>query len=114
MKEKHSSSIKRGPMNEQGPIISQSPQNQDNLISSVSNSRVTPELARRESIQGLSDTEAKKRLAQYGENVLPTAKGPSALSILLSQFKSPLVYIILAAAIISFIVGERTDFSSSW
>ncbi|HPL72413.1 MAG TPA: HAD-IC family P-type ATPase, partial [Rectinema sp.] len=42
--------------------------------------------------------------------MLPTAKGPSALSILLSQFKSPLVYIILAAAIISFIVGEKTDF----
>jgi len=68
------------------------------------------EIVRHEAVQGLSEAEAKRRLREYGENVLPTAKGPSAFSIFLSQFKSPLVYIILAAAIISLIVGERTDF----
>lgn len=69
-----------------------------------------PESIRREAISGLSEAEAAKRLSDYGVNALPLAKGPSALSIIVSQFKSPLVYIILAAALISLVVGERTDF----
>ena len=104
MEEKYSSSVNSGPISNQGL------QNQNNTVTPELNSHIAPELARRESVQGLSEAEAKKRLQECGENMLPTAKGPSALSILLSQFKSPLVYIILAAAIISFIVGEKTDF----
>jgi Ca2+-transporting ATPase len=61
--------------------------------------------------RGLTTAEVLERRRQYGENVLPTTKGISAWTILLSQLKSPLVYIILAAAIISLIVGELGDFA---
>ena len=66
---------------------------------------------RREALTGLSENEVEERRREAGENVLPQAKGPSALSTLLAQFKSPLVYIILAAALISLIVGEMADFA---
>lgn len=63
-----------------------------------------------ERLQGLTDAEAEARRSQYGENILPAPKGPTVWSILLAQFKSPLVYIILAAAVLSLLLGERTDF----
>ena len=59
---------------------------------------------------GLTNFEVVKRRNQYGSNSLPTEKGPNGWSILFSQFKSPLVYIILIAAIVSLIVGEFGDF----
>ena len=64
-----------------------------------------------ESRRGLSAAEVARRRRQFGENVLAMAKGPSAWAILLSQFKSPLVYIILAAAAISLAMGEMGDFA---
>jgi len=60
--------------------------------------------------QGLSEEEAQKRLAQFGLNQLPKEKGISRLVILLNQFKSPLVYIILTAALVSLLVREMGDF----
>ncbi len=50
--------------------------------------------------KGLSKKEAKKRLEKYGENVLERKKKVSPWKILLSQFKSPLILILLVAAII--------------
>ncbi|MBU0732409.1 HAD-IC family P-type ATPase [Patescibacteria group bacterium] len=58
---------------------------------------------------GLSTEEVKKRLEQYGKNKLPQEKRASWLIILLSQFKSPLVYILVVAAIISLAVKEWVD-----
>jgi len=60
---------------------------------------------------GLTSAEVETRRQQHGKNQLPEKKGPSALSILFSQFKSPLVYIILFAALVSLIVGEYGDFA---
>lgn len=60
---------------------------------------------------GLSDEEAAVQLKLFGPNVLPAAKGRSALSILLDQFKNPLIYIILTAAAISLLMGEYGDFA---
>ncbi|MBU1879138.1 MAG: HAD-IC family P-type ATPase, partial [Chloroflexi bacterium] len=60
---------------------------------------------------GLTAAEVLERRRQVGENTLPTAKGVSAWTILLAQIKSPLVYIILAAAIISLVIGELGDFA---
>ena len=60
--------------------------------------------------QGLTEAEAQKRLAKYGLNQLPKEKGISPLTILLNQFKSPLVYIILTAALVSLLVREMGDF----
>ncbi len=59
--------------------------------------------------RGLTAAEVLQRRAQYGENVLPSGKRASVLALFFSQFKNPLVYIILAAAVISLIVGEYGD-----
>ena len=58
---------------------------------------------------GLSDIEAKKRLDLYGPNKLPEAKVENVLSIFVRQFQSPLIYILLIASIVVFIMGETTD-----
>ncbi len=60
---------------------------------------------------GLVTEEVLERRAQYGENRLPSEKGVSAWAILFNQLKSPLVYIILAAAGISLTLGEFGDFA---
>ncbi|MGD0707777.1 MAG: cation-translocating P-type ATPase [Anaerolineaceae bacterium] len=59
---------------------------------------------------GLTDDEVIVLRRQYGENTLPVEKGVSPWIILLNQFKSPLVYIILVAAAVSLAVGEYSDF----
>jgi Ca2+-transporting ATPase len=59
---------------------------------------------------GLSPAEVLERRGQFGENRLPAEKGVSVWSMLLAQVKSPLVYIILVAALISLVVGELGDF----
>ncbi len=58
---------------------------------------------------GLSAQEAKIRLEQYGPNSLPEAKPPSALSIFFRQFKSPLIYILVCAAVVVFFMGKKID-----
>lgn len=62
-------------------------------------------------MNGLSDEEVISSRAQHGSNVLPERKRATAWSILLSQFKSPLIYIILVADVISLITGEMSDFA---
>ena len=63
-----------------------------------------------EDLKGLNSSEVFKRKQKCGPNALPAEKGPSAWSILITQLKSPLVYIILFAAIVSLIVGDYADF----
>ncbi|MFM8392336.1 MAG: magnesium-translocating P-type ATPase, partial [Acidobacteriota bacterium] len=58
---------------------------------------------------GLSSTEAVRRLADYGPNRLRDAGRTRALLILLSQFKSPLVLILVFAALISVLTGGLVD-----
>src|SRR5680860_418592 len=60
---------------------------------------------------GLASDKAQRRLVKYGKNVLPAKKRFTALVIFLNQFKSPLVYILLIAALISFILKEMIDAS---
>ena len=52
--------------------------------------------------QGLSSLEAVKRLASYGPNILPEQQGNSILLVFLCQFKSPFIYVLLIAALVSF------------
>ena len=61
--------------------------------------------------KGLTDKQVIEKRKQYGENMLPKAKPISPITILLSQFKSPLIYVILGAALVSLIMGERKDFA---
>ncbi len=61
------------------------------------------------SAQGLSAADAAARLASTGPNLLPEARPPTLLAILLGQFRSPLVYILLIAAILAAAMGDRGD-----
>ncbi len=58
---------------------------------------------------GLSDTAAKARLLRYGANELKARKKTPPVVIFLRQFLSPLIYVLLAAAIISIIVRHFID-----
>ncbi|MBD3365792.1 HAD-IC family P-type ATPase [candidate division WWE3 bacterium] len=58
---------------------------------------------------GLTKEQADERFKKYGCNCLPEEKPPSSLAIFLAQFKSPLVYILLAAAAVTVALGEYTD-----
>jgi len=59
--------------------------------------------------EGLSEAEAAARLAQFGPNTLPEPQPPSLLVIFLRQFLSPLIYILLAAALVSLVLSEASD-----
>jgi Mg2+-importing ATPase len=63
------------------------------------------------SINGLQPADAEQRLKQYGLNTIRAQQQASAFRLLLSQFKSPLVLILIFAAIVSGIVGEWVDAS---
>ena len=62
----------------------------------------------RSSAAGLSTVEATQRLAVYGPNAL-LSHGVSALSVLLRQLRSYLLLLLLVAAVVSAVVGDRTE-----
>ncbi|PWB76859.1 MAG: hypothetical protein C3F07_03175 [Anaerolineales bacterium] len=64
-----------------------------------------------EALIGLTSTQVLEQRATFGENRLPEEKGVSVWAILINQLKSPLVYIILAAAGVSLTLGELGDFA---
>lgn len=59
--------------------------------------------------EGLSANEVAKRLKAYGPNSLPKPKPTSIAVYFLRQFLSPLIYILLLAAIVSLALGEWQD-----
>jgi magnesium-transporting ATPase (P-type) len=58
---------------------------------------------------GLTDEEAGKRLREYGPNKLAEEKGIGRLKIILNQFYSPLIYILIMAALVSGLLKEYKD-----
>jgi magnesium-transporting ATPase (P-type) len=60
-------------------------------------------------LRGLTAREAEVRLHQYGPNCLPTIAPPGICLIFLHQFLSPLIYILIAAGVVSMAIGEWTD-----
>lgn len=58
---------------------------------------------------GLSGGEAEQRLKTYGPNQLPMVSGRSALQRLLTQFNNVLVYVLLAAALVTAGLGHFLD-----
>ncbi|MFH1902889.1 MAG: HAD-IC family P-type ATPase [Candidatus Omnitrophota bacterium] len=60
---------------------------------------------------GLSAGEASSRFSRFGPNQLETKKKESLLLLFLAQFKSPLIYVLVFAAIISLLVGKITNMS---
>jgi P-type Mg2+ transporter len=61
------------------------------------------------SAQGLSADEAAARLRRYGPNTLEAEKSSRLGSLLLRQISSPIVIVLIAAAILSFVIGDTTD-----
>jgi Mg2+-importing ATPase len=55
---------------------------------------------------GLSETEADSRLERIGTNEIAREKRQSALRRLLSNIKNPLVLLLLALAVLSFLTGD--------
>lgn len=59
--------------------------------------------------KGLSLEEVERRIETYGPNLLPE-KGPAPLWLIIArQFMSPLIYILVAAAIVSLALGDYKD-----
>lgn len=59
--------------------------------------------------QGLTSVHAAQRLLQDGPNALDPTSKVSGLSILLEQFKSPVLWVLLGAGLLSFALGEVAD-----
>ncbi|MDM0613574.1 calcium-transporting P-type ATPase, PMR1-type [Clostridium perfringens] len=58
---------------------------------------------------GLSSTEALRRLEKYGKNKFETKKKKTLFKQFLSQLKDVMIYILIIAAIISAFLGEISD-----
>ena len=59
--------------------------------------------------EGLSKEEAKARLEEFGFNEIPEKKKYSPVLVFLKQFKSVMIYILVAAAVISFFLEHIID-----
>lgn len=58
---------------------------------------------------GLTHSDAAARLEQYGANTLPQAKMQGIGAVFLRQFVSPLIYVLVAAALLSLVIKEWSD-----
>jgi P-type Ca2+ transporter type 2C len=59
---------------------------------------------------GLTGGEARRRLDLHGPNMLRQRRPASVAGILINQFNSPIVYLLLAAAGLAFALGETVEF----
>lgn len=59
--------------------------------------------------RGLTDDEAKRRLATYGYNELEKEERVTPLKIFFNQFKNILILILIIAILLSALVGETVD-----
>ncbi len=62
-----------------------------------------------ETLQGLSEAEAERRLRQHGPNRPPEQPGRSAWARLADQLLAPLVLVLIAAGTITAFLGEWVD-----
>lgn len=60
-------------------------------------------------MNGLSSEEVKIRTGKYGLNKLAEKKQKSMLMLIIEQLNDPLIYILIAAAVISGLLGEISD-----
>jgi len=62
-----------------------------------------------DSEKGLTAAEASARLSKHGPNALPVAASRSPLSLLLHQFKSLIVLLLVVASAIALVMGDITE-----
>jgi Ca2+-transporting ATPase len=58
---------------------------------------------------GLSSAEAQQRLVTFGPNTIRREQTISPLALLAHQFASPVIWLLLAACVLSAVLGERLD-----
>lgn len=58
---------------------------------------------------GMDTAEAQNRLTRYGPNTLRKHRAPNVLLLLLGQFNSPVVYLLLAASAFALALGEYVE-----
>ncbi len=58
--------------------------------------------------RGLRPEEARERLIEFGPNELPPPNPTSIVAIVLAQFRSPLIYVLLMAAAVSALAGAHS------
>jgi Ca2+-transporting ATPase len=63
----------------------------------------------KEFTSGLSTKEAEKRINNFGFNELKHHKKASAFKIFLSQFNDFIVWVLIAATVISGVIGDKAD-----
>lgn len=59
--------------------------------------------------KGLSAAEAQRRLEEYGPNAFEEKKPKTLLQMFLAQLRDPMIYILMAAVVISAALGEFSD-----
>ena len=59
--------------------------------------------------QGLSPGEAQRRLARLGANLLRAKGRTDSVTLLLAQYKSPIILILVFACLLSFALGDKAD-----
>jgi P-type Mg2+ transporter len=74
-------------------------------------SQTMPDVATPTSIEsgGLSNVEAARRLARDGRTRVDVARGHRGLRLLLAQFTSPIVLILIAATVLAMALGDLAD-----
>ncbi|HAU0830159.1 TPA: cation-translocating P-type ATPase [Legionella pneumophila] len=60
-------------------------------------------------VLGLTESEAKKRLKEFGPNLLSQYKKTPSFIILLQQFESVVIWVLLGAVVVSFLLDEKVD-----
>ena len=70
-----------------------------------------PEVLKRLDVteNGLTSDQARQRLKTFGPNVFATSEGINPFRLLLSQFRDPLVYLLIGAAALSAFTGSYVD-----
>ena len=79
------------------------------METSQSSSRGIPKVQGIETITGLSDAEAAKRLREEGYNELPSQKKQNILVIFLHVILEPMLFLLIGAGLIYIILGEKQD-----
>jgi Ca2+-transporting ATPase len=64
---------------------------------------------RTDSVRGLAEAEAARRIQQYGPNALAESHGRSPLTIFAAQFRSLIVLLLVAATGVAFAMGETIE-----
>jgi len=81
---------------------------EEQLFWALPTSRVI-EVLETDARSGLSETEAERRIKVFGPNVIEKPRQAPGLFILLNQFKSPLILILLFAGIVTLFIAHYRD-----